>query len=589
MKKIFTFLFLIPVSMAFGQVEGTWKLAPEAGALAVGPSLSDLNWYSNTAADVDTRACLFDDEYVFNADGTFQNVLQSETWLEGWQGVAEGCGAPVAPHDGAGSFTWTEDAAAGTVTVSGTGAYLGLAKVHNAGELGSPAEAVSSITYNVTLSGDGNRMTLDINFGPGFWQFILEKETGTPPPVNIEGAWVLAPQAGALAVGPSLEDLSWYQNSAEDVAIRACLFDDEYVFNADGTFSNVLQSETWLEGWQGVAEGCGAPVAPHDGSAAATWSADAAAGTVTVTGTGAYLGLSKVHNAGELGSPAEAVGAITYNMSLSPDESTLTLQINFGPGFWQFILVRPTVEATLDGAWRLIPEAGALAVGPSAADLSWYQNSAEDVETRACLFDDFYVFNEDDTFENVLQSETWLEGWQGVDEGCGAPVAPHDGTGAYTWSYDAATMKATVEGEGAFLGLAKVHNNGELASPAEVVSSITYDISFSADGETMTAQINFGPGVWQYIFVRDELPTVSLNEEELNFSVYPNPFTSNVDVRSNENMESIQVVDITGKVVTTMNTEGNFASIDLSNLTNGAYMIVITSNNSVSTKRIIKN
>ena len=175
MKKIFTFLFLIPVSMAFGQVEGTWKLAPEAGALAVGPSLSDLNWYSNTAADVDTRACLFDDEYVFNADGTFQNVLQSETWLEGWQGVAEGCGAPVAPHDGAGSFTWTEDAAAGTVTVSGTGAYLGLAKVHNAGELGSPAEAVSSITYNVTLSGDGNRMTLDINFGPGFWQFILEK------------------------------------------------------------------------------------------------------------------------------------------------------------------------------------------------------------------------------------------------------------------------------------------------------------------------------------------------------------------------------------------------------------------------------
>jgi hypothetical protein len=150
-------------------------------------------------------------------------------------------------------------------------------------------------------------------------------------------------------------------------------------------------------------------------------------------------------------------------------------------------------------------------------------------------------------------------------------------------------MKATVEGEGAYLGLAKVHNNGELASPAEVVSSITYDISFSADGETMTAQINFGPGVWQYIFVRDELPTVSLNEEELNFSVYPNPFTSNVDVRSNENMESIQVVDITGKVVKTMNTDGNFASLDLSNLTNGAYTIVINSNNSVSTKRIIKN
>lgn len=589
MKKIFTLLCLLPLTTAFSQVEGTWKLAAEAGALAVGPSLTDLSWYSNTAADVDTRACLFDDEYVFNADGTFGNVLQSETWLEGWQGVAEGCGVPVAPHDGTGAFTWSEDVAAGTVTVSGSGAYLGLAKVHNAGELTSPAEAVPSITYNVTLSGDGNRMTLDINFGPGFWQFILEKQTGTPPPANIEGAWVLAPQAGALAVGPSLGDLSWYANTAADVDTRACLFDDEYVFNADGTFSNVLGSETWVEAWQGVAEGCGAPVAPHDGSVASTWSADATAGTVTVTGTGAFLGLSKVHNAGELTSPAEAVGSITYNMTLSPDESTLTVNINFGPGFWQFILVRPTVEATIDGVWRLLPEAGALAVGPNASDLSWYSNTAADVDTRACLFDDFYVFNVDGTFENVLQSETWLEAWQGVEEGCGVPVAPHDGTGAYTWSYDAATMKATVSGEGAYLGLSKVNNNGELTSPAEVVSNITYDISFSADGETMTALINFGPGVWQFIFVRDELPTVGLNEEEVNFAVYPNPFTSNLDVRSDENMESIQVIDITGKVVKNVNAEGTFTSIDLSNLMNGAYMIVVNANNSVSTKRIIKN
>jgi hypothetical protein len=38
-----------------------------------------------------------------------------------------------------------------------------------------------------------------------------------------------------------------------------------------------------------------------------------------------------------------------------------------------------------------------------------------------------------------------------------------------------------------------------------------------------------------------------------------------------------------------MNTDGKFASLDLSNLMNGAYTIVINSNNSVSTKRIIKN
>ncbi len=225
MKRIFTLLFLIPITAAFGQIEGTWKLAAEAGALAVGPSLGDLSWFQSTAADVDTRACLFDDEYVFNADGTFQNILGTETWLEGWQGGAESCGAPVAPHDGSGSFTWTESA--GTVTVNGTGAYLGLAKVHNAGELASPGDAVATITYNYALSGDGTRMTLDINFGGGVWQFILDKETGAPPvETSVEGAWRLKPDAGALAVGPSASDLSWFQSTAEDVETRSCLFDD---------------------------------------------------------------------------------------------------------------------------------------------------------------------------------------------------------------------------------------------------------------------------------------------------------------------------------------------------------------------------
>ena len=75
MKRIFTLLFLIPLTSAIGQIEGTWKLAAEAGALAVGPSLGNLSWFQSTAADINTRACLFDDEYVFNADGTFQNIL----------------------------------------------------------------------------------------------------------------------------------------------------------------------------------------------------------------------------------------------------------------------------------------------------------------------------------------------------------------------------------------------------------------------------------------------------------------------------------------------------------------------------------
>jgi len=171
------FLFLTSSSL-FSQVDlagTTWQLAPTAQALAVGPTQGDFSWWSNSEADVTARACLFDDRFVFNADGSFQNIQDGETWLEGWQGMdPEGCGASLAPHDGSNAATWTFDADAGTLTLSGVGAHLGLAKVNNDGELASPADAPASITYPVTF--EGNTMTVDINFGGiGFWHFVFEQ------------------------------------------------------------------------------------------------------------------------------------------------------------------------------------------------------------------------------------------------------------------------------------------------------------------------------------------------------------------------------------------------------------------------------
>ncbi len=180
MKKTFTLLFLMTLSFSylFAQVEGTWRMAPTAEALAVGPSLGDFSWWSNTADDVTVRACYFDDEFVFNADGTFQNVLGDETWLEAWQGIAEdGCGAPVAPHDGSNAATWTYDAAGATLTLEGVGAYLGLPKVVNGAEIANPADAPASITYPVSF--DGDKMIVDISFGAGIWHYELEKVGST--------------------------------------------------------------------------------------------------------------------------------------------------------------------------------------------------------------------------------------------------------------------------------------------------------------------------------------------------------------------------------------------------------------------------
>ena len=161
---------------------GSWKLAPEAGALGVGPDLNNVSWWSNLSSDVTTRACLFDDEYVFGADGSFQNVLGTQTWLDPWQGTdPAACGAPVAPHNGTATATYNYDEAAGTITINGTGAFLGLAQVINGAQIASPADAASSITYIAALSDDGATLDLDIEYatpeGPsGFWSFKLARQ-----------------------------------------------------------------------------------------------------------------------------------------------------------------------------------------------------------------------------------------------------------------------------------------------------------------------------------------------------------------------------------------------------------------------------
>lgn len=173
MKKLYI-LFLLPFFTVNAQVEGTWKLAGQAGALAVGPDLANLVWFQSSIGDVTTRACLFDDSIKFAPGGAVTHYMDGSTWLEGWQGAPEGCGTPIAPHTG-GAANYTFDAALGTLTVNGLGAHIGLAKVHNAGELTSPANAVSSITYNVIFSNGGNTMTAQINFGPGWWQFVYQK------------------------------------------------------------------------------------------------------------------------------------------------------------------------------------------------------------------------------------------------------------------------------------------------------------------------------------------------------------------------------------------------------------------------------
>ncbi|MGF1556217.1 hypothetical protein [Paucihalobacter sp.] len=314
---------------------GDWKMAPEAGSLGVGPAPGNVEWFNCDAACVEQRACYFDDIYRFGTDGSFANILGDESWIEPWQGGGDACGTPVAPHDGSNPATYVYNVAAGTVTLNGVGAYIGLAKANNQGEL--PNVAVpNEVTYNVEFL-DPATISVVVEAGAGvFWQYKLVRD-GDPPSSPLAGNWVMAPEAGSLGVGPAPGNIEWFSCNAGCVAERACYFDDVYQFNADGSFTNILGSETWVEPWQGGGDACGAPVAPHDGSNPATYVYDEAAGTITLNGVGAFIGLPKANNQGEL--PNVAVpNSITYDVEFIND-NTISIIIESGDGvFWQYRL-----------------------------------------------------------------------------------------------------------------------------------------------------------------------------------------------------------------------------------------------------------
>ncbi len=317
-------------------IAGTWRMAPEAGALGVGPAVGDISYFSCDADCVALRACYYDDLYVFGADGSFTNDLGAESWIEGWQGGGDACGTPVAPHDGSNPATYTFDEGAGTIALNGIGAYIGLAKANNQGELPN-VDVPSSITYNVSFV-DANTINVNVDVGGGvFWQYKLIREAVPTNPLT--GTWQMAPEAGALGVGPAIGDVSYFSCDADCVVLRDCYYDDQYIFGADGSFTNNLGAESWIEGWQGGGDTCGTPVAPHDGSNPATYTYDETAGTVTLNGTGAYIGLAKANNQGELPN-VEVPSSIIYNISFV-NENTINVNVDVGGGvFWQYKLIR---------------------------------------------------------------------------------------------------------------------------------------------------------------------------------------------------------------------------------------------------------
>ena len=70
--------------------------------------------------------------------------------------------------------------------------------------------------------------------------------------------------------------------------------------------------------------------------------------------------------------------------------------------------------------------------------------------------------------------------------------------------------------------------------------------------------------------------------------IYPNPVKDMLHVTC-DNMQQYEVFSLDGRLVKSMQTRNNEDVIDLSNLGSGIYLIRITTDKGVATRRIIKD
>jgi PKD repeat protein len=173
---------ITPFKLITGNGSKKWKLAPEQGALLIGPSDFSAVWWQNNVADVTTRSCLFNDEYTFNKTGsTVVFDSKGDFYVDEEAGNPHPAGMPAVgcyansaipaqfqawANNGTFAFEVIDN---NKLKLTGTGAHLGLYKAAN-----PPDAAVNTpqntITYQI-VSVTATRLVLKIDYGWGAWRF----------------------------------------------------------------------------------------------------------------------------------------------------------------------------------------------------------------------------------------------------------------------------------------------------------------------------------------------------------------------------------------------------------------------------------
>lgn len=169
-----------PLKLLTGNSSRKWKLAPEAGALWIGPDAST-TWWQNGVGELTSRSCLFNDEYTFSKTGsTVAYDSKGDFYVDEEGGnphpsgmPAVGCYAngdiPSQFQDWVKDGNFTFEVTGNKLKIIGKGAHLALYKAGTPPDAALAAPA-ASVTYDI-VSITANRMVLKLDYGWGAWRF----------------------------------------------------------------------------------------------------------------------------------------------------------------------------------------------------------------------------------------------------------------------------------------------------------------------------------------------------------------------------------------------------------------------------------
>jgi hypothetical protein len=88
--------------------------------------------------------------------------------------------------------------------------------------------------------------------------------------------------------------------------------------------------------------------------------------------------------------------------------------------------------------------------------------------------------------------------------------------------------------------------------------------------------------------VREANPDITYPADQLTMNVYPNPFSDNITVTTDADVQSLSIYNSFGELVRTVEIKNGTAELHLGDLANGIYLIQEQTETGIITRKIIK-